>query len=479
MVRDYFIYLTYWLDPFFLVYFACINMTYLILLLLGCIRIYRRHQDIKADDYTRILRSDSLPEICFLVTAYNEAHQILEMVENLLNLSYRYKQILIINDGSTDNTMQQLTEKYELISTPYSVEGEIPAKPIKNYYRSKLFEEIIVIDKENGHKYDALNAGLNVCTCPYFITVDADTYIDNQLFEQLIRPMLFNPEAVAMGASVRIRNGCTLSFNTISTYLFPSDYVTAMQSVEYLRAFLMRMGWDYAGGNYVLSGAFAIFSTKAVRYIEGYAPTIANDLEIVLRLNRVFKAAKTPYKTEYLPDPTAWTEGPSTLKSLGDQRTRWQRGLLESMWFHKSMFFNPRYGAFGLFVYPFLFFGEAIEAVVEMAGCIYLIVGLALNVIGGFETFLLLATIWGFNFIYTLFCILIEELTFKKYPRPRSFWYLCWCSLIENFGYRQLNLIWRIRAFKGFFQRFGAIRKDSKQLNKSINNILKKGNEKC
>ena len=320
-----------------------------------------------------------------------------------------------------------------------------------------------------------MNAGLNLCTTPYYITVDADTYIENDSFERLIRPILINPETIAIGASVRIRNGCTLNFTTISTNLFPLGYVTAMQSIEYLRAFLMRMGWDYTGGNYVLSGAFAVFETDIIRKVGGYAPTVADDLEIILRLNHAFKATKTPYKITYLPDPTAWTEGPWTLKELARQRFLWQRGTLESMWFHKKIFFNPRYGAFGMFVYPFLFFGEALEPIIEITGCIYIVVGLCLNVINGFELFLLLSTIWGFNFIYTLFCILIEELTFRKYPSQRSFCLLVWYSFLENFGYRQLNLIWRIRGIRGFFQRFSEIQKDSKRINEIMENIIKKG----
>ncbi|MEI8124940.1 MAG: glycosyltransferase family 2 protein [Parachlamydiaceae bacterium] len=474
-MREEYIYWAYWLDPFFLIYFASINFVYLYLLFLGCIKIYKRSLDIPRDDYTRILRSDSLPTIGFLVAAYNEQNDIESAVDNLLHLSYRYKQIIVINDGSTDDTLKILIEKYQLLPVPYSLQGSLPSMPIKTVYRSRLFEEIMVIDKANGKKFDALNAGLNLCTTPYYITVDADTYIENDSFERLIRPILINPETIAIGASVRIRNGCTLNFTTISTNLFPLGYVTAMQSIEYLRAFLMRMGWDYTGGNYVLSGAFAVFETDIIRKVGGYAPTVADDLEIILRLNHAFKATKTPYKITYLPDPTAWTEGPWTLKELARQRFLWQRGTLESMWFHKKIFFNPRYGAFGMFVYPFLFFGEALEPIIEITGCIYIVVGLCLNVINGFELFLLLSTIWGFNFIYTLFCILIEELTFRKYPSQRSFCLLVWYSFLENFGYRQLNLIWRIRGIRGFFQRFSEIQKDSKRINEIMENIIKKG----
>lgn len=397
------------------------------------------------------------------------------MVENLLNLSYRSKQIIIINDGSTDDTLQLLQAKYELIAIPRYYQDTLPSKPVRAVYRSRNYQEIIVVDKENGEKFDALNAGLNLCDTTYYITVDADTYIDNDSFEALIRPIFTSPETIAIGASVRIRNGCTLTYNKVTTEGFPEGYVTVMQSIEYLRAFLERQGWDYVGGNYVISGAFAVFATGVVKEIGGYAPTVANDLEIILRLNRILKATNTTYTITYQSDPAAWTEGPSTIKSLDRQRLLWHRGLMESIWFHKILFFNPAYGAFGLFVYPFLVFGEAIEPIVEMAGLVYIIVGLILGVVSWSFTILLLLTVFGFNFLFTLFCLLIEELTFKKYPKPRTLLLLIWYAFVENFGYRQLCTYWRLRGIRDFFRKFSGIQKDSDQINQTVKNVIEKG----
>lgn len=476
MIYEFFFFISPCVDNFFLIYFSIINIIYTILLAFGAYKIYHRQMELNLEDFTGILRSNSLPEITFLVATYNNASNNLSVVENLLNLSYRYKQILIVNDGSTDNTFELVKEKYQLTKIPVFYKTVLPSKPVRGVYRSKLFPEILCIDKENGEKFDALNAGLNACKNPYFITIDDDTFIEDENFEALIRPLLFSPETVAIGAGVRIVNGCDLSFNHIITDKAPRSYVDAMQSVEYFRTFLMRQGWDYTGGNFVTSGAFSILSTETIVKIGGYAPTNANDLEIIVRLNRVLKDLHITYKIGYLPDPVAWTEGPKTLKELGHQRMIWHRGLLESIWFHKKLFLNPKYGAFGLFVFPFMVLGEAIEPLVEILGYLYLIAVIALGISSIFYVFLLLAIIWGFNFLYTLSCLLIEELTFRKYRTNRSLALLIYYTAIENLGYRQLTLIWRLKGVFSFFKRFKKIKEDSKALNKSIEEIIKKEN---
>lgn len=476
-MHEFYISISYWLDPFFLFYFSMINVTYTILLILGSTKIYERRKELNIEDFTYLLRSNSLPTIAFLIPAYNEEKNIIAVVDNIVNLAYRRKKIIVINDGSIDHTFELLKKRYDLVAIPRYYEENIPSKPIRGVYRSLNHPDIIVIDKENGQKYDALNAGLNACEEFYYVSVDADTFIDDTGFEALIRPILSFPETIATGASLRIRNGCTLNFNRINSDRFPASYISAMQSLEYLRAFLMRQGWDYMGGNYILSGAFSVFRTDAVKWISGYAPTVADDLEIILRLNRVFMATHTPYKIKYLPDPTGWTECPSTLKTLGRQRFLWHRGTMEAAWFNKELFANPKFGRYGIFVYPFLVFGEIFEPIVECLGYIYIAFGLFLGEINLFYLLLLLAIIWGFVYIFTLCCLIIEELSFRKFPTARSLTLLFLYNLIENFGYRQLTLIWRIRGFMGFFKRYQDIQADTKHINKSVEEILKQNRE--
>jgi cellulose synthase/poly-beta-1,6-N-acetylglucosamine synthase-like glycosyltransferase len=235
----------------------------------------------------------------------------------------------------------------------------------------------------------------------------------------------------------------------------------------------MRNGWDVIGANYIISGAFGVFLKDVVIKSGGYGPTIANDMEIIMRLNRILRATKTPYEVVYLPDPVSWTEAPSTWKELADQRMRWHRGLLECLWFHKSMMFNPKYGIQGLLVHPFLLLFEAIEPLVEILGYIYIIVGWIFGIVNPLFVILFLAITIGLVFIQTLFSLIIEEFSFRRYPSFRTVSLLFAYSLIENFGYRQMTLIWRARGFISFFKRYRQIKADSKRLNSTIAKIEK------
>lgn len=472
-MNEIFIHLVYFVGAVFLTYFTMINLVYSILLLFGSLTVYRRKNELSVEDVEYLLHSNSLPEISFIIPSYNEGAHIISTIDNLLNLSYRYKQLILVNDGSTDDTMELLHKKYKLIQIATYYPETLPTKPVRGLYRSDNHPELIVIDKENGKKSDAMNAGLNACLNYYYISVDADTYVDDSYFEALIHPMLISSKMIAMGASVRIRNGCTFSFREITTQHFPQNYITAMQSIEYLRAFLMRQGWDYFGGNFCLSGAFAVYVTDAVKKSGGYAPTVADDLEIILRLNRVLKDSNVDYKIVYIPDPVAWTDGPSTFKELGRQRFLWHRGTMEASWFHKVMFLNPRYGKFGMFVYPFLVFAEILEPLMEVLGYIYIGIGVWLGLFQPMSILLVVFIIWAFTFAHSTFCLLIEEITFNKYPTIRSFSLLFFYSFIENFGYRQLSLYWRLHGIVGFFQRFREISRDSKTINETVARVLK------
>ncbi len=463
------------LDPFFLIYFSIVNLIYVIFFIIGSFGTFKRIREIYAEDLTSILKSNSLPEMTFIVPTYNDEAFIMSCIDSLRNLSYRYKQIIIVNDGSTDNTFKVLFEKLELKHIPVFFNQTLPTKPIRGAYESTLYPEIIVIDKENGEKFDAVNVALNACQTNYFVLIDSDTFIEDSEFEALIRPIFSSPEIIAVGAAVKIQDGCEIVGRNIETTAFPQNYISAVQAIEYLRAFLMRVGWDFCDNNYIISGAFGVFIKDVVVQAGGYGPTIANDLEMILRLNRIMIASGTKYQIKYLPDPVAWTKAPGTWKALADQRLRWHRGLLECLWFHKSMIFNPKYGAQGMLVHPFLLIYEGFEPVIESLGYIYILVGWWFGVVNSYFVILFLMITVGFVFIQTLFCLLMEEFSFKKYPSVRTIWLLFLYSLVENFGYRQLTLIWRLRGFISFFKRYSEIKKDTDKLNASINEILKKG----
>lgn len=458
----------------FLWYFGSINVVYLILLVFASFKIISRGKESSIEDYTAVLRSNSLPKISFIIPAYNESENIISTIKNVLAISYRYKDIIIVNDGSIDATLEVLKNAFQFVPIPMLYFEGLPTQKVRAVYCSKLHPEMILIDKEQGKKFDALNAGINACQTPLFIVIDADTFLDDKAFELLIRPILTNPTTIAVGASIRIVNGCSLGLNTISTFNFPQNVLPAMQTLEYLRAFLERQGWDYIGGNFVLSGAFGVFKADAVRQAGGYVDTVAEDMEIIIRLHRMMKEKKEPYQIKYLPDPAAWTTCPETYKELATQREHWHRGLLDCLWYHRRTFFNPRYGMFGLFVYPFWVYSECIEPFIEVLGLVFTLIGYSLGIVSLHFVVIFFAVTWGFTSMFTLFCVLIEELSFRKYPSLRSLLLFTVYAIFESFWYRQLTLVWRIKGSFDFFKGFGKAQKNGKHVEFLLKSSQKK-----
>jgi cellulose synthase/poly-beta-1,6-N-acetylglucosamine synthase-like glycosyltransferase len=449
-------------------YFMGINIVYTLLLLLGSIGIYKRRKELTVEDFTTILNSSALPEITFIIPMFNEEKTIMGCLRSVLGLTYRYKQIICVNDGSTDQTLAILKKELDLVKIPNFVQNILETKNIIQIYRSKTNPEIFVIDKEHAGKFDTVNVGVNACQDPYFIALDADTYVDDEGFEHMIRPILAYPDAVAVGGTVRIKNGCTLDYNKINTKKLTFKILPMFQGLEYLRSFLQRQGWNYLGGNFVIAGAFSIFPTDVIRNSGGLASSIAEDMEIIVRLHHIMKNQKQNYKIIYLPDPVAWTEGPSTLKRLAKQRINWHWGLLETLFFHKSMCLNPKYGFFGSFNYPFWILAEALEPIMETIGYLIIIGAWALGLLNVSFFILLMIVSLGFTFVYSLVCLFIEELSFKKYSSLTTVFMMFFLSVIENLGYRQLSIIWRLQAFVKFIRNFGRTRIESKRIKKMM-----------
>ncbi|MEC7838719.1 MAG: glycosyltransferase [Chlamydiota bacterium] len=459
--------IAYWsIGLAFFVYFAVVNILYAILTMLGAYNTYKEYNELRREDLTKIIKSNSLPEISFVIPAFNESKNILSAVKSLLEISYRKKEIVIVNDGSDDDTLKVLIDYLELETCPVYFEEILASKPIRGVYKSRRYPEIVVVDKENGKRFDAINVGINSCSNPFFITIDADTIIDDEMFEAVIEPIFTHPETIAVGAGVRINNGCEVGYHKILTKDFPKSYLVAMQSLEYLRSFLMRQGWNYTGGNFCIAGAFAVFSREAVIRVGGFAPTFANDLEIVVRLQRYYKQNHLPYHIHYLSEPVAWTKSPKTYKHLAHQRFLWQRGTLESMWFHRAMFFNPDYGGFGCFVLPLAFLGEVFEPVVELLAYFFIAIGYYFGFLSLHAILVIFLISWGCTLIFSLFALIVEECSFRKYRSFSSIIKLCTYAFVENIGYRQMTIYWRVKGFIGFFKRFDEIKQDSKNINR-------------
>lgn len=434
-----------WFNYVVLVYFAVLNTVYLVTGIFAFNALRRYAFRMKSIDLEDLITSSGAPPITLIVPAYNEEANCLDAIDSLLKLNYPEYEILVVNDGSTDGTLELLKGGFNLTPVTRIAMAELETEPVRNVYRSRRHPNLWVLDKQNGGKADALNAGLNYCRTPLFCALDADTLVERDALIRIVRPFLENASTVAAGGIIRIANGCRVRQGQLEEVRLPRSFLARLQVLEYLRAFLSgRMGWDALDATLVISGAFGAFRRSVVVDAGGYAPdTVGEDMELVVRLHRHCREKQLAYDISFVPDPVAWTEAPERLRGLARQRNRWQRGLLQSLLRHKKMLFNPRYGRSGLLAYPYFFFLEMLGPVIELLGYAAFII----TVLAGrastlyMVTFFIVAVLFGF--LLSASAVSLEELMFRRYPRFRDLIRLFGLAFIENFGYRQLTTWWR------------------------------------
>ena len=435
-----------------LVYFLAVNGWYLILLVSSLLEM-RRHMLLIADEGRHLLLSSRLsPRISILAPAFNEEATIEGSLRALLALQYPRLEVIVISDGSKDRTMAVLKERFDLVPVKTIYEQRIQTKPVRDLYRSATYPSLVVVDKENGGKADALNVGLSFAQGELVCAMDADTLIEPDGLQRMMRPFLYATDVVATGGTIRVVNGSEVKFGRVAKTRVPGNPLAGMQVVEYLRAFLFgRLGWNRLGGNIIISGAFGLFKRESVLSAGGYLhDTVGEDMELVLRLKRLSFERGGSGKIAFVPDPVAWTEVPESMKVLGRQRDRWHRGLADVLWRHRRMLFNPRYGATGLFVFPYYVFVELLAPVIEAAGLITLAFGLIFGVVDWSFAGLFYLTAYGLGTALTAFTLILEDVSFHKYDTFRDRALLLWWALLENLGYRQMTVYWRLRGLWKF-----------------------------
>lgn len=442
----------YWFNVFILSYFLSLNTIYLILISLSFLYIRQELKIKKVYDLSGIYKSNLYKSVSILCPAFNEKHTISDSIHSLLNLQFSEFEVIVINDGSTDETLEVLIKEFELYQIDRYIPQVITHKPIKGVYASDRHPELLIIDKENGKKADALNAGVNAASKDLICSLDSDSVLESESLQQMLRAFIDNDNTVAVGGIVRVINGCKFRNGELIEIKTPSNFWARIQAVEYLRAFLFgRVGWNYLNGLLIISGAFGIFDRKSVIRVGGYMhDTVGEDLELVVRMHRYFKQIDVPYSIRFIPEPVCWTEVPETYKSLSRQRSRWQRGLADTMWRHKKMLFNPRYGILGFLPVPFYTFFETFGPVIEVVGYITVILSLLLGVIDYQFAILFFIAAILLGMIISILSIICEEFTFRKYPKGTDVLILGIFSFFENFGYRQLHAWWRMRGFFDF-----------------------------
>ena len=431
-------------------YYLLSNLGYLVMLLIALrtSAVHLRHMESIRFDW--IKRSPLAPPITILVPAHDEEKSICTAVRNLLDLDYPELEVIVINDGSGDSTLQRMQQGFRLRAVRAVYIPQVKSAPVRALYRSDVDPRLIVVDKESaGSKADALNAGLNAATSPYVCIVDADSVLERDALLRIMVPVLADPKrVVSVGGIVRVLNGSEIEAGHMRRVRLPRKSIEVIQVVEYLRAFLIgREAWARGNMLMIISGAFGVFRTDLVRAIGGYRGcAIGEDFDLVARLHRHLLDKGADYCIQFVPDPVCWTEVPSDLRSLGRQRARWHKGLLDVLWPNKDMLFRPRYGLVGCFALPYLWLFELLAPVIELGGIATIILAAWLGVLS--SAFFLQFVLFGYAFatLISIGSVLQEELTYKRYNDWQDVARLVSYCFLEHFPYRQMHMIWRLQG---------------------------------
>lgn len=428
-----------------LLYFVAVNGIYFLLNVLAAVSLYRNRQH-------RALRelpakySVMSPPISVLIPAFNEETTISATVHSILQLSYTEFEVIVINDGSKDSTLQVLKDEFALLPFPQAYRVQLPTQEVRGIYRSTRYPNLRVIDKANGGKADSLNAGINASRYPLFCGVDADSILERNSLQLVVQPFLSSPDMVATGGTIRAANGCDVSGGHLSRVDLPRNPWALVQVVEYLRAFLFgRLGWSSLNAMLIISGAFGLFKKSTVIEVGGYRThTIGEDMELVVRIHHQMRAQNKPYKIEFVPDPVCWTEVPEDRATLRNQRIRWQRGLSESLSLHWGLMFSRKGGWVGWLAFPYMVLFEWLGPVIELAGYAWTFYAYWAGFLSPSAFLLFLLVSIGLGILLSISGLLLEQMSFQMYPKLRHIYKLVLVAVLENLGYRQLNCWWRM-----------------------------------
>jgi biofilm PGA synthesis N-glycosyltransferase PgaC len=438
------------LGGFMLLYMGVIIATYTSMLIFSFVAMFKEHKldkNVLDEDYIDSFYSKPLS---IIIPAYNEEVGVVDSVQSVLNLKYPQTELIIVNDGSTDQTQQIVIEQFRMKKIPKVVKEQIKSKPIIQVYQSEIHHNLYLIEKENGGKADALNAGINLAKYPYFCSIDGDSILDEKSLLRVMKPIIMsNGEVIAAGGNVRIANGLDVQMGSVSQKDLPNRPLVLMQIIEYTRAFMMgRISLSKFNLVLIISGAFSVFAKKWAVAVGGYSTqTIGEDMELVVKLHRFLHENKIQKRIEFVPDPVCWTEAPESLGVLRKQRRRWHQGLIESLAKHKKMTLNPMYGKIGMISFPYFWLVECFGPLIELGGHIYIIVAFFLGKVY-FEFAVLLALLFIlYGSVLSAFAILMETWSVNVYSGLKNFFKLILVSLTEAFWYRPLTLLWRCEAF--------------------------------
>jgi cellulose synthase/poly-beta-1,6-N-acetylglucosamine synthase-like glycosyltransferase len=431
-------------------YYLSGNLAYLIALVIALKTSAAHQRRIESFRLRWITESPLAPPITLLAPAHNEEKSIRVSIRNLLELDYPELEVIVVNDGSKDRTLAELQDEFKLRPVRMVYVQEVPSARIRGLYRSDSDPRLLVIDKESaGSKADAVNAGLNAATSPYICIVDSDSMLERDSLLRIMVPVLADPKhVVGVGGIIRILNGSEIQGGQLIRVRLPRKSLEVIQVIEYLRAFLIgREAWAQGNMMLIISGAFGLFRTDLIRAIGGYrAKAIGEDFDLVARLHRHLIEKGQEYRIQFVPDPVCWTEAPSDLKSLGRQRARWHKGLVDTLLPNVDMLFRPRYGRIGFLALPYLWIFELFAPVIEIGGIFTIILAAVLGDLS--RDFFIQFMIFGYAFatVISIGAVLQEELTYKRYSDWQDVARLVTYCFLEHIPYRQLHMVWRLQG---------------------------------
>lgn len=436
-------------------YVIAVSLFYLASLVVSAKQLYRT-KGVEEIQYDEVLNAALAPPLSILVPAYNEELNIISSVRSLLSIQYTAFEVIVINDGSKDATAACMIEEFDMFKIEHKIHWsglKRETKPIESMYRSKQHPNLVLVNKVNGGKADALNVGINVSQYPYFVSLDGDSVLESSAFMKIMKPIMNakpGEEIIASGGSVGIANGSMVESGRLrgEDVVLSRRPLVVMQVIEYLRAFLMgRIALSQYNLLLIVSGAFGVFRKDWVIEAGGYeVGTIGEDMELIVRLHRMIKEKKSKAKIVYIPDPVCWTEAPEDLKVLRRQRIRWQRGLFESLWKHKKMIANPRYGPIGFIAMPYYTFVELLGPLVEFVGMLSVIIGFFLDEIYVLYSIILAACMILYGSLLSMGSVLFEEWSYKRYNKVSDLSRLFVYALSESFWYRPILTYWRLEG---------------------------------
>jgi len=438
-------------------YYLASNVAYLAMLVVALKTSLAHQRRLQSHRLKWIKETPLAPPITIISPAHNEEGSIRVAVRNLLELDYPHLEVIVVNDGSQDRTFEELRDEFRLRLVRAVYVPEAKSAPVRGLYRSEVDAKLLVVDKEpGGSKADAVNAGLNAATSPYVCVVDADSILERDALLRIMVPILNDPKrVVAVGGIIRVLNGSEIARGQLRRVRLPRKSIEVIQVVEYLRAFLIgREAWGQGNMLMIISGAFGVFRTDLVRAVGGYRPqAIGEDFDLVARMHRHLRQQGMDYHIQFVPDPMCWTEVPSDLKSLGRQRARWQKGLVDVLWSSRDMLFKWRYGRIGTVALPYLWLFELLAPIIEIGGIATIVLAACLGVLSRefFAQFLLFG--YAFATMISIGSVLQEEITYKRYNDWQDVARLVSYCFLEHFPYRQLHMVWRLQGLWQYLRR--------------------------